>query len=129
MGANKAAMYDLTDAIDVHAHARGHDEEEPMHAAQEASRAGMKAILFKSISPGRPWEVARQLQEDPPLFLSRRRAHLHGRRPRGEVVPERGHRVSRGLLEAGDGKADCLALRGSVLGGARTPTAFRERVS
>ena len=34
MGANKAAMYDLTDAIDVHAHARGHDEEEPMHAAQ-----------------------------------------------------------------------------------------------
>jgi hypothetical protein len=64
MGANKASMYDLTDAIDVHAHARGHDEEDPMHAAQEASRAGMKAILFKSISPGRPWEVARQLQED-----------------------------------------------------------------
>jgi len=29
MGANKAAMSDLTDAIDVHAHARGHDEEEP----------------------------------------------------------------------------------------------------
>src|SRR5207245_9897893 len=46
MGANKAAMYDLTDAIDVHAHARGHDEEEPMHAAQEATRAGMKAVLF-----------------------------------------------------------------------------------
>jgi len=64
MGANKAAMYDLTDAIDVHAHARGHDEEEPMHAAQEATRASMKAVLFKSISPGRPWEVARQLQED-----------------------------------------------------------------
>jgi hypothetical protein len=64
MGANKAAMYDLTDAIDVHAHARGHDEEEPLHAAQEASRAGMKAILFKSISPGRPWEVARRVQED-----------------------------------------------------------------
>src|SRR5262245_48998564 len=64
MGANKAAMYDLTDAIDVHAHARGHDEEEPLHAAQEASRAGMKAILFKSISPGRPWEVARKIQED-----------------------------------------------------------------
>ena len=57
-------MYDLTDAIDVHAHARGHDEEEPLHAAQEASRAGMKAILFKSISPGRPWEVTRQVQED-----------------------------------------------------------------
>jgi hypothetical protein len=34
MGANKASMYDLTDAIDVHAHARGQDEEEPMHAAQ-----------------------------------------------------------------------------------------------
>ena len=64
MGANKAAMYDLTDAIDVHAHARGHDEEEPMHAAQEATRAGMKAVLFKSISPGRPWEVARRLQDD-----------------------------------------------------------------
>ena len=64
LGANKATMYDLTDAIDVHAHARGHDEEEPLHAAQEASRAGMKAILFKSISPGRPWEVARQVQED-----------------------------------------------------------------
>ena len=64
MGANKAAMYDLTDAIDVHAHARGHDEEEPLHAAQEATRAGMKAILFKSISPGRSWEVARELQDD-----------------------------------------------------------------
>jgi hypothetical protein len=64
MGENKASMYDLTDAIDVHAHARGQDEEEPMHAAQEASRAGMKAILFKSISPGKPWEVARQLQSD-----------------------------------------------------------------
>src|ERR1700675_4283096 len=50
MGANKASMYDLTDAIDVHAHARGHDEEEPLHAAQEASRARIKAILFKSIS-------------------------------------------------------------------------------
>src|SRR5262249_15482604 len=64
MGANKASMYDLTDAIDVHAHARGHDEEDPLHAAQEASRAGMKAILYKSISPGRPWEVARRVQED-----------------------------------------------------------------
>jgi len=57
-------MYDLTDAIDVHAHARGQDGEEPLHAAQEASRAGMKAILYKSISPGRPWEVARQLQTE-----------------------------------------------------------------
>ena len=64
MGANKATMYDLTDGIDVHAHARGNDEEEPLHAAQEATRAGMKAILFKSISPGPPWEVARQLQDD-----------------------------------------------------------------
>src|SRR2546428_1027368 len=63
MGANKASMYDLTDAIDVHAHARGQDEEEPLHAAQQATRAGMNAILFKSISPGRPWEVARRLQE------------------------------------------------------------------
>lgn len=64
MGANKAVMYDLTDAIDVHAHARGGDEEDPLHAAQEASRAGMKAILYKSISPGKPWEVARRLQDD-----------------------------------------------------------------
>jgi len=64
MGANKASMYDLTDAIDVHAHARGGDEEEPLHAAQQASRAGMKAILYKSISPGRPWEVARKLQDE-----------------------------------------------------------------
>ena len=64
MGTNKASMYELTDAIDVHAHARGQDEEEPMHAAQEASRAGMKAVLFKSISPGRPWDVARELQDD-----------------------------------------------------------------
>ncbi len=64
MGANKAVMNDLTDAIDVHAHARGGDEEDPLHAAQEASRAGMKAVLFKSISPGRPWEVARRLQDD-----------------------------------------------------------------
>lgn len=64
MGANKASMYDLTDAIDVHAHARGGDEEDPLHAAQEASRAGMKALLYKSISPGRPWEVARHLQDE-----------------------------------------------------------------
>src|SRR5256712_11544659 len=64
MGANKASMYDLTDAIDVHAHARGQDEEEPLHAAQQATRAGMNAILFKSISPGRPWEVAKKLQDD-----------------------------------------------------------------
>src|SRR5262245_13977941 len=64
LGANKASMYDLADAIDVHAHARGQDEEEPMHAAQEGTRAGMGAILFKSISPGKPWEVARQLQDD-----------------------------------------------------------------
>ena len=64
MGANKASMYDLTDAIDVHAHARGGDEEEPLHAAQEATRAGMQAILFKSISPGRPWEVASRLQDE-----------------------------------------------------------------
>jgi len=64
MGANKASMYDLTDAIDVHAHARGGDEEDPLHAAQEASRAGMKAILYKSISPGRPWEVAANLQDE-----------------------------------------------------------------
>jgi len=71
MGANKASMYDLTDAIDVHAHARGGDEEDPMHAAQEASRAGMKAILFKSISPGRPWDVARRLQEDADRWAER----------------------------------------------------------
>ena len=64
LGANKATINDLTDAIDVHAHARGDDEEEPLHAAQEATRAGWKAILFKGISPGRSWEVARQLQND-----------------------------------------------------------------
>ena len=64
MGANKATMSDLTDAIDVHAHARGGDEEDPLHAAQEATRAGMKALLYKSISPGRPWEVARRLQDE-----------------------------------------------------------------
>jgi hypothetical protein len=64
MGANKASMNDLTDAIDVHAHARGGDEEDPLHAAQAATRAGMKALLYKSISPGRPWEVARRLQDD-----------------------------------------------------------------
>src|SRR2546426_2637178 len=56
MGANKASMYDVTDAIDVHAHARGQDEEEPLHAAQQATRARINAILLKSISPGRPWE-------------------------------------------------------------------------
>lgn len=57
-------MNDLTDAIDVHAHARSGDEEDPLHAAQEATRAGMKGILFKSISPGPSWEVARQVQEE-----------------------------------------------------------------
>ncbi len=64
LGANKAAMHDLADAIDVHAHARGGDEEEPLHAAQAASRAGVRAILFKNLSPGRPWEVARRVQDD-----------------------------------------------------------------
>src|SRR5262245_7178040 len=64
VGGNKASMYDLKDAIDVHAHARGQDEEEPMHAAQQGTQAGMGSILFKSISPGRPWEIARQLQDD-----------------------------------------------------------------
>jgi hypothetical protein len=64
LGANKAVMNDLTDAIDVHAHARGGDEEDPLNAARKATRAGMQAILYKSISPGRPWEVARQLQDD-----------------------------------------------------------------
>jgi hypothetical protein len=64
LGANKAVMNDLTDAIDVHAHARGGDEEDPLHAAQKATRAGMQAILYKSISPGRPWEVARTLQDE-----------------------------------------------------------------
>src|SRR5207302_10762152 len=64
MGANKAAMYDLTDAIDVHAHARVHAEEEPMHAAHEATRAGMQAVLFKIISPDPPWAVTRARQDD-----------------------------------------------------------------
>ena len=64
LGANKATINDLTDAIDVHAHARGGDEEDPLHAAQDATRARMGAILFKSISPGRPWDVARKVQDD-----------------------------------------------------------------
>ncbi len=71
MGANKASMYDLTDAIDVHAHARGQDEEEPMHAAQEATRPGMKAVLFKSISPGPPGEGGGRTRAHP---RDRRRA-------------------------------------------------------
>src|SRR5437660_12813405 len=64
MGANKASMYDLTDATDVHADARGQDEEEPLHAAQQATRAGMNAILFTSLSPGRPGEGANNAQDD-----------------------------------------------------------------
>ncbi|MFI5267939.1 MAG: DUF6282 family protein [Chloroflexota bacterium] len=62
--ASKAGINNITDAIDVHAHARGQDEEEPLHAAQEATRAGMDALIYKSISPGQPWEVAKRLQED-----------------------------------------------------------------
>lgn len=62
--ASKAGINNITDAIDVHAHARGQDEEEPLHAAQEATRAGMDALVYKSISPGQPWEVAKRLQED-----------------------------------------------------------------
>jgi hypothetical protein len=61
---NKAYIRDMTDAIDVHAHARGLDEEDPFHAAREATKAGWQAIIYKSISPGKPWEVGRQLQED-----------------------------------------------------------------
>jgi hypothetical protein len=62
LGANKAVMYDLTDAIDVHAHARGLDEEEPLHAAQEATRAGMQAILFspQEIVSGSAREIVRE---------------------------------------------------------------------
>ena len=60
----KAGINNIADAIDVHAHARGQDEEEPLHAAQEATRAGMQALIYKSISPGQPWEVAKRLQED-----------------------------------------------------------------
>jgi hypothetical protein len=55
MGANKASMYDLTDAIDVHAHARGHDEGAAPRGAGGQPR-GNEALLFKSISPGRPWK-------------------------------------------------------------------------
>ena len=62
--ASKAGINNITGAVDVHAHARGQDEEEPLHAAQEATRAGMSALIYKSISPGQPWEVAKQLQED-----------------------------------------------------------------
>ena len=60
----KALLRDTANAIDVHAHARGFDEEEPLHAAQEASRAGWQAITFKSISPGKPWEVASEVQDE-----------------------------------------------------------------
>jgi hypothetical protein len=62
--ATKAGIGDVTGAIDVHAHARGQDEEDPFHAAQEATRAGIRALVYKSISPGQPWEVAKRLQED-----------------------------------------------------------------
>jgi hypothetical protein len=62
--ASKSGINNITGAIDVHAHARGQDEEEPLHAAQEATRAGMDALVYKSISPGQPWEVAKRLQED-----------------------------------------------------------------
>src|SRR5581483_4655881 len=62
--ANKAGINNVADAIDVHAHARGIDEEDPLHAAQEATRAGMGALVYKSISPGISWDVTRQLQED-----------------------------------------------------------------
>src|SRR5204863_366820 len=46
MGANKASMYDLTDAIDVHAHARGQDEEEPLPplAWEEARKTGVYVL-------------------------------------------------------------------------------------
>ncbi|HLG73916.1 MAG TPA: DUF6282 family protein [Chloroflexota bacterium] len=62
--ANKAGINNVANAIDVHAHARGVDEEDPLAAAQEATKAGMSALVYKSISPGAPWEVAKQLQED-----------------------------------------------------------------
>jgi hypothetical protein len=61
---SKAGINNISGALDVHAHARGMDEEEPLHAAQEASRAGMEALIYKSISPGQPWEVAKQIQAD-----------------------------------------------------------------
>ena len=103
MGANKASMYDLADAIDVHAHARGQDEEEPMHAAQEATRAGMKAVLFKSISPGRPWEVARRLQDD----VDRVREVVHRRLVGAHAVPR--------LVRSDDSSADHRALARDVI--------------
>src|SRR5207244_2202033 len=87
MGANKASMYDLTDAIDVHAHARGQDEEEPLHAAQQATRAGMSAILFKSISPGRPWEVAKKLQDDVAPWEEARKTGVYVLDDHGRLLP------------------------------------------
>ena len=73
MGANKASMYDLTDAIDVHAHARGQRRRRRAACRAGGTRAGMKAVLFKSISPGRPWEVARRLQDDVDRWAEQRR--------------------------------------------------------
>jgi hypothetical protein len=55
---------ELAGAIDVHAHARGGEEDSPLTAAQHASRSGMKAILFKSLPPGAPAPVVRSLQEE-----------------------------------------------------------------
>jgi len=61
----KTYINDMTDAIDVHAHARGVDEEESLHAAQEATKAGWHSIVYKGIRPGGPpWQVAKTLQEE-----------------------------------------------------------------
>lgn len=56
---------ELVGAIDMHAHAKGGEEDDPLTAAQNASRAGMRAILFKSLPPGAPpARTARGLQDE-----------------------------------------------------------------
>ncbi len=60
----RTTAFTLTDAIDLHVHATGGGDGDPLAIAKAATRAGMSALLFKDIGPGGPpWAVARRVQE------------------------------------------------------------------
>jgi hypothetical protein len=76
-GRGSAPIVDLTDAVDVHVHCPGNAAEEPFNAAMDASRASMKALVFKTIGPGGPpMQLIKAVQEQ-----VNRQAEAEGLRP------------------------------------------------
>lgn len=53
-GSQAGPVVDLTDAVDIHVHCPGNAAEDPLQAAKDATRAGMNALVFKTIGPAKP---------------------------------------------------------------------------